>query len=78
MRSGPGADRATVSCKAAPNAQVENGAQVIKFFDWALKNGSAMADQLDYVPLPAPVVTLIDKQFATIKDASGKVVATSN
>jgi phosphate transport system substrate-binding protein len=53
----------------------ENGAQVIKFFDWALKNGSAMADQLDYVPLPSPVVALIDKQFATVKDAAGKVVA---
>lgn len=56
----------------------ENGAQVIKFFDWALKNGSAMADQLDYVPLPSPVVALIDKQFATVKDAAGKVVAMNN
>ena len=56
----------------------ENGAQVIRFFDWALKNGSALADQLDYVPLPSPVIALIDKQFATVKDAAGKVVALNN
>jgi phosphate transport system substrate-binding protein len=56
----------------------ENGAQAVKFFDWALKNGSALADQLDYVPLPPPVVAMIDKQFATIKDASGKVLPTGN
>ena len=37
-----------------------------------------MADQLDYVPLPAPVRRLIEKQFATIKDASGKVIALAN
>jgi phosphate transport system substrate-binding protein len=56
----------------------ENGAETIKFFNWALKKGGEMADQLDYVPLPAPVVGLIEKQFATIKDASGKVVASAN
>jgi phosphate transport system substrate-binding protein len=52
----------------------EIAAETIKFFDWALKNGSAMAGQLDYVPLPAPVVGLIEKQFASIKDTSGKAV----
>lgn len=28
-------------------------AEVIKFFDWAFKNGDAAAKKLDYVPLPA-------------------------
>jgi phosphate transport system substrate-binding protein len=32
---------------------------VLKFFDWAYKNGDAAAQQLDYVPLPASVKTLI-------------------
>ena len=27
----------------------------LKFFDWAYENGDKMADDLDYVPLPAPV-----------------------
>lgn len=32
---------------------------VLAFFDWAYKDGDAMARQLDYVPLPDTVVTLI-------------------
>ena len=27
-------------------------AEVLKFFDWAFKNGKGMAAELDYVPLP--------------------------
>ncbi|MCB1988943.1 MAG: substrate-binding domain-containing protein, partial [Burkholderiaceae bacterium] len=27
-------------------------AEVLKFFDWAFKNGKSMASELDYVPLP--------------------------
>ena len=30
----------------------ENGKEVLKFFDWAFKNGDKMADELDYVPMP--------------------------
>ncbi len=30
-------------------------ANVMKFFDWAYKNGSAIASQLDYIPLPDSV-----------------------
>ena len=30
-----------------------NAANVLKFFDWAYANGDKMADDLDYVPLPA-------------------------
>ena len=34
----------------------ENAAEVLKFFDWALKNGQKMASELDYVPMPEAVV----------------------
>jgi phosphate transport system substrate-binding protein len=45
----------------------------LKFFDWAYKNGGDAAEQLDYVPIPAPVVTLIEKTWAdSIKDSIGK------
>ena len=30
----------------------QNAAEVLKFFDWAFKNGQKMAAELDYVPLP--------------------------
>ena len=29
-------------------------AEVLKFFDWAMKNGQKMAEELDYVPMPRP------------------------
>ena len=52
-----------------------NGANTLKFFDWAYKNGDAMADELDYVPLPNNVKELVRKQWAAeLKDAAGKPV----
>ena len=51
------------------------GRAVLKFFDWSYKNGSAMATELDYVPLPASTVKLIqDSWKANLKDASGKAI----
>lgn len=50
------------------------GAEVLKFFDWAYKNGGKMARDLDYVPLPAETVKLIGTTWGQIKDASGKAV----
>lgn len=47
----------------------------LKFFDWAYKNGDKTAGDLDYVPMPAAVKTIIEKSWAEIKDASGKPVA---
>ncbi len=32
-----------------------HSANVMKFFDWAYKSGGAIANQLDYIPLPASV-----------------------
>ncbi|WP_280156532.1 phosphate ABC transporter substrate-binding protein PstS [Piscinibacter sp. XHJ-5] len=47
----------------------------LKFFDWAYVSGDNMAADLEYVSLPDPVKNLVRKQWAEIKDASGKVVA---
>jgi phosphate transport system substrate-binding protein len=47
----------------------------LKFFEWAYKNGDKTADDLDYVPMPAAVKTIIEKAWGDIKDASGKTVA---
>jgi phosphate transport system substrate-binding protein len=47
--------------------------EALKFFAWAYKNGSKMAEELDYVPMPDKVVTSIQKMWtAEIKDGSGK------
>ena len=52
-----------------------SGKEVLKFFDWAFKNGQKMADELDYVPLPASLVTQIEGSWKTeLKDPSGKSI----
>ncbi len=52
-----------------------NGQEVLKFFDWALKNGQKMAEDLDYVPLPDNVVKMIAESWKSqIKDGAGKAL----
>ena len=59
----------------APEKPV-NAANTLKFFDWAYSNGDKMADELEYVPLPAPVKDLVRKAWlANLKDSSGKPIA---
>lgn len=56
-------------------ASAERAKEVLKFFEWSYKNGGAMATELDYVAMPAPVVKLVqDAWKANLKDASGKAV----
>ncbi len=52
-----------------------NATNSLKFFDWAFGNGDKMAEDLDYVPLPASVKDLVRKQCGALKDAGGKAVA---
>jgi phosphate transport system substrate-binding protein len=53
-----------------------NASNALKFFDWAYANGDKMADELDYVPLPASVKDLVRKQWAdSLKDGAGKPIA---
>jgi phosphate transport system substrate-binding protein len=47
----------------------------LKFFEWAYTNGDAAAGDLEYVALPDAVKNLVRKQWAEIKDATGKQVA---
>ncbi len=54
--------------------KAENAKEVLRFFDWSFKNGAQMATDLDYVPMPDPVVKLIGSAWKEIKDQSGKVV----
>ncbi len=49
----------------------EIGTEVMKFFEWALKEGAPQADELDYAPLPEATVKLVLKSWSEIKDAQG-------
>lgn len=50
----------------------------LKFFSWAYAKGGKMAEDLDYVPMPASVVKAIEAVWSNeIKDASGKPLLTN-
>jgi phosphate transport system substrate-binding protein len=53
----------------------EQAHAALKFFDWAFANGDRMSEELDYVPLPAPVEDMIRQQWARVTDGAGKTVA---
>ncbi len=56
-------------------ADAAKGKEVLKFFDWAYKNGAAMATELDYIPMPAAVTKLVEDGWkAQLKDGAGKAV----
>jgi phosphate transport system substrate-binding protein len=56
-------------------ADAAKGKEVLGFFDWAFKNGAADAEQLDYVPMPASVIKMIEAAWKSqVKDAAGKAV----
>jgi len=51
------------------------GTAVLKFFDWSFANGDKAAADLDYVTLPDSLKAAIHAKWASIKDASGKTIA---
>lgn len=52
----------------------EQVAEVLKFFDWAYKNGDKLAADLDYVPLPDTVAEQVRKSWGEIKSKAGQPV----
>ncbi len=53
-------------------ADAAKGQAVLKFFDWAYKHGGDLAKELQYVPLPAMVVKLIEDDWAKEIKSGGK------
>jgi len=56
----------------AKQEKPETGREVIRFFEWAFRNGGRMAEDLDYVPMPEAVVKEIQSTWKSITDGSGK------
>ena len=51
--------------------------EALKFFAWAYSKGDKMAEDLDFVPMPTPVVATIEKMWsASIKNSAGKPLFT--
>ncbi len=66
---------ATFILMSLKQAKPENATETFKFFTWAFKNGDKIAADLDYVPMPDSVVSVIEKAWGQVKDSSGKPVA---
>lgn len=53
----------------------EKGRQVLKFFEWAYKQGEKFTTELDYVAMPAVVVKLVEDSWKSeLKDSAGKAI----
>ncbi len=50
---------------------------VMKFFDWAFKNGAALAQELEYIPLPGAVQNAIRAAWAKDVKVNGQSVWTN-
>jgi phosphate transport system substrate-binding protein len=50
------------------------GREVLRFFDWAFKNGAKMAGELDYVPMPEAVVKQVEGAWKGVTDPSGRAI----
>jgi phosphate transport system substrate-binding protein len=44
---------------------------MLKFFDWAYRNGATLADELDYVSIPPNVAQVVEATWAEIKEPDG-------
>jgi phosphate transport system substrate-binding protein len=56
----------------------ESGKTALQFFDWAYTNGQQLAEELDYVPMPANVVKLVENTWSQIKGADSKPLWTAS
>ncbi len=55
-------------------ADPKRATEVLNFFSWSLKNGQKLATELDYVPMPEPVVKQIEAMWKSdIKGPAGPV-----
>ena len=52
----------------------ERAKEVLSFFDWAYRNGGQMAEQLDYVPMPAKLISMVEESWKQITGPDSKPV----
>ncbi len=52
----------------------ERAKEVLKFFDWAYKSGGALAEALDYIPMPPNAAAIFEDSWKEIVTPDGKPV----
>ena len=48
--------------------------EVLRFFDWAYKNGAQLAESLDYIPMPQNAIAIFEESWKQIVGPDGKPV----
>lgn len=56
--------------KVQPNAEAARTA--LQFFDWVYTGGQSLAANLDYVPMPASVVRLVESTSTEMMDTENR------
>lgn len=52
-----------------------NALEVFRFFEWAYRNGANLAEELDYVAIPAALAAQIEDAWRSqVRDAAGKTI----
>jgi len=60
-------------------ANVTTAKTFLKFFDWSYRHGEKMAENLDYVPMPSKVVSLVESTWQKeIKGGNGQTLWTND
>jgi phosphate transport system substrate-binding protein len=52
----------------------EEAVEMLKFFDWVYRDGTALANDLDYAPIPQNVVQLVENTWVDIRARDGRPV----
>jgi phosphate transport system substrate-binding protein len=58
--------------------RADSAKAMLQFFDWSYKNGGPMAEGLDYVPMPAKVIAMVEKTWTGLTGPDGKPVWSAN
>lgn len=80
LNNQPGADSwpmtaATFILMHKDQADADKAQTVLKFFDWSYEKGDAMAEELDFIPMPQNVVELVEASWkANLKHKGAAIV----
>ena len=67
---------ATFILMHAKTGKPDDAKRALQFFDWSYKNGGTLAENLDYVPMPAKVVQMVLQTWQSITGPDGRPIYT--
>ncbi|WP_257282086.1 MULTISPECIES: phosphate ABC transporter substrate-binding protein PstS [unclassified Endozoicomonas] len=79
LNNQPGADSwpmtaATFILMHKDQVNAEKAEQIIDFFEWSYENGGELAEDLDYIPMPASVVNMVENVWKEDLTSNGQTI----